>query len=55
MSFALLESLLVALLIGGSVLFVARNAWLGIRAAGDKNASGCGGCNACGGCPTARE
>lgn len=51
----LFEILIVALLVGGSVLYVARNALLGIRNAARAQAAGCSGCNACGSCPTERE
>ncbi len=46
------EFAIVALLVGGSLFWVARAAWRGIRAANDA-AAGCGGCKACGSCPTA--
>lgn len=52
--YAGLELLLVALLVGCSLLYVARGAWRGIRAAGAAKA-GCAGCNACGSCPTDRR
>ncbi|MFZ5697218.1 MAG: hypothetical protein ACOY9J_00575 [Pseudomonadota bacterium] len=51
----LIEILIVALLVGGSLLYVARNALTGIRNASRAKASGCSGCNACGSCPTERE
>ncbi len=51
----LLEILVVALLVGGSVLYVARNALIGIRDAARVKASACSGCKACGSCPTGRE
>ncbi len=50
----LLEILIVALLVGGSVLYVARNALIGIRNAAHAQAAGCSGCKACGSCPTGR-
>lgn len=49
---AYIEFSLVALLVGGSLFWVARAAWRGIRAANDASA-GCSGCKACGSCPTA--
>lgn len=48
---AYLELTLVALLVGASLLWMARAAWRGIRAANDA-AAGCSGCKACGSCPT---
>lgn len=46
--YPLFETLLVALLVGCSVFYVARASWRGIRAAGAARASGCGACNGCG-------
>jgi len=51
----LFEILIVALLVGGSVLYVARSALLGIRNAARAQTGSCSGCNACGSCPTERE
>lgn len=47
----LLETLLVALLIGGSAAFVLRAAWRAVRTLSGPAAprGGCGGCGGCGG------
>lgn len=49
----LLEWGLVALLVGGSALWVALRAQAGIRAANAGSGKACGSCNGCGGCPAA--
>lgn len=47
----LLEWSLVALLVGGSALWVALRAQAGIRAANTGGGKACGSCRGCGGCP----
>ena len=49
--YPLIETVLVAFLVGGSLFYVARHALAGIRAASRAKAAGCGGCSGCGGCP----
>ena len=50
-----LQYLVVALLVGTCVFFVARGAWRSIRAMNAAKGSACGGCSACGSCPPPRE
>lgn len=45
--YPLVETLLVVLLVGASLGYIARSAWRGVRAAGAARGSACGGCNAC--------
>lgn len=46
--YPLIETIIVVLLVGSSIFYVARASWRGVKAAGAARASGCGGCNGCG-------
>lgn len=49
----IVESLLVALLVGGSLCFIALRSWQAVRALSQpRTGTGCSSCNACGSCPT---
>lgn len=49
----IIEPLLVALLVGGSLGFVGLRSWQAVRALSQpRTGTGCSSCNACGGCPT---
>lgn len=47
-----IESLLVALLVGGSLGFIGLRSWQAVRALSQpRTGTGCSSCNACGACP----